>query len=228
MCCNNRTHVIVISTICLIITGIAAMWFGIPTIIAVIHAPADLPSSAVVTVVVPSVIYFLWIASIILSICGACNNNSCLLVPFMICLVLQIIASIGFAIIIGIGRNSTLARKLGIGPGHWIIYIILLLVEIVLSIYFLAVTCNLCGELSSGTVHGSQPGMVLQTYAIPQEGVATNVHGYAPAYVQQAEVATNAHGYAPAYGPQAGVTTNAHGYAPAYGPQGEMQRMGSP
>ena len=188
MCCSNRTHVLVISIICLVLTVISTIWYGLTTVAAFIHGvhQRSLFSSIYggyigVALGVQTMIYVFWITSEILSIVGAVKNNKCLLVPFMVCLALQMLFFIGFAIFV---------FWLAYGPGliYVLIYIIPLLVGLGISIYFLAITIKFHMELSSGRVHGVQPGMVLQPYTVHQGGVPTNGHGYDPAYGPQGQM----------------------------------------
>jgi hypothetical protein len=201
----------------LVLTGISAIWFGFTTVVAFIHGLQigeireieeirkvrdiedkginglhDHQSNSIfaniygrylgLAVVIQSLIYVFWIISEILSIVGAVKNNKCLLVPFMACLALQMLICVGFIVFVGwlFGQAGAFTFAF--------IYIIPLLVALGISIYFLAITIKFHKELSSGRNDGVQPGMVLPPYTIPQGGVATNVHGYVPAYGPQGQV----------------------------------------
>ena len=185
MCCNNRTHVIVISCICLALTGISFLYYGFTTVATFILGYAKYGTnidriyggSEELAVGIQAVIYVFWITSEILSIVGACKNNKCLLVPFMVCLALQILSFIGFGIYIGVLIASARASARNVPFVYALLYIIPLLVALGLSIYFLAINIKFQVELSSGRVGGVQPGMVLQPYTVPQGGVATNAYG---------------------------------------------------
>jgi hypothetical protein len=128
-----------------------------------------------------SLISVFGIISEILSVVGAVKNNKCLLVPFMVCLALQLFTCVVFVVyllvylLVGCSYMHLIEFFL-----YAFIYLIPLLVALGISIYFLAITIKLHNELSSGRMDGIQPGMVLQPYTIPQGGVATNVHGQEP------------------------------------------------
>jgi hypothetical protein len=95
MCCNNPTHVIVMSSISLTLTGISAMWFWVRGIIDG-HLGIGVELQAAIYIS-----YVFSITSQTLSITVPIKNNKCLLVPFMICLVLHIVGCIGVGIFFG-------------------------------------------------------------------------------------------------------------------------------
>ena len=101
MCCNLRTHAMVIAIICLIFTGLGSLNL-ISTFaqFASGHATTSdvytlYGGNITVALGVQIVIYVYWVVSEVLCLVGAIKNNKCLLIPFMICLVLSILACAG-------------------------------------------------------------------------------------------------------------------------------------
>ena len=115
MCCNTRTHVIVILIIYLVLIGISATWFGyIASDILAEHAELCLIEIHLsgcqlhLYVAITAIFYVFWATCEILCIIGAVNNNKCLLVPFMICLSLTIVACFGFGIFSGAAFDKSI------------------------------------------------------------------------------------------------------------------------
>ena len=166
MCCNNRTHVIVISIICLVITGLSALWFGFTTVATFIRGDVDklnyfIDGENIGNVVgIIAVIHPLWITSQSLSIVGAVKNNRWFLLPFMICLILQT-SSCGLSayfIYLGMSDGCYMNFRMKfVCP--WVTHILPLLIATGVSIYFFVITIKFYRELSSGRVDGEQPGI---------------------------------------------------------------------
>ena len=165
MCCNLRTHVIVISilslilTILTILTGLSigpyyGFFWGLAIVVLL-----DLLSGT-------------------LCLIGALKNNKCLLIPFFIIEGLQIMACIGLTIpFVFLANQHT--RKKHTRKGNeeiYYLFIIPLSIALGLRIYFLTIAIKFYQELSSGVVGGRVEGFVLQSYTSPLQaegGVST-------------------------------------------------------
>ena len=168
MCCNHRTHVIVISIVWLILTGLSALGFVVSTVGTFTIGSSNLKdlnqndlNYIHLIVGIQAVMHIFLITSGILSIVGAVKNKKCLLVPFMISMALQILVCIGGGI-----YACVVLDKAGYNASA-LIFIIPLLIGIGISVYFLTIPIILYNELSSGEVGEVRPGMVLRTYTSP-------------------------------------------------------------
>ena len=164
MCCNDRTHVIVISSVWMVLTGISAIWSLIWTVGTYTSGASNLSvvnktfgGHLGLVVGIQAVIHIIWITAEILSIVGAVKNKKWLLVPVMICLALQIVACIGVLTFYGSSR----------------VYINPLLIVLGISFYFVSIAIRLHTELSYGMVSGVRPGMVLKSYTAPSYSALT-------------------------------------------------------
>ena len=145
MCCKLRIHVIVISIISLIITGLAD-WGLISTYI--------LYNNLTLTYV----LCLYWLVSGIMCLAGAIENKRFLLIPFMIGMCLIILICIPWLILTI--YYWVLGRSLeGMTPNLtallFLIYIVILLGP---SIYFLGIVVKFYKELASETVAGQGDG----------------------------------------------------------------------
>ena len=175
MCCNLRTHAMVIAIICLIFTGLGSLNL-ISTFaqFASGHATTSdvytlYGGNITIALGVQILIYVYWVVSEVLCLVGAIKNNKCLLIPFMICLVLTILGCAGatiLMIILGISKVSD-GDADGIGAIFWLLVIIPIGIVLGLSIYFLVIIVKFYNELASGLVDGHREGVVLQPYAPP-------------------------------------------------------------
>ena len=149
MCCNNRTHVIVISTVWLVLTGISAICNLVQTIF--LYGNEDSGRYELnqafggyldLIVGIEATIHIFWITTAVLSIVGAVKNNKYLLIPFMIAMALQIfgciVAEIFFCVLFG---------RLGFTASA-LIYIIPPLIVLGISIYFLRIQTKLFNQLA--------------------------------------------------------------------------------
>ena len=145
MCCKLRIHVIVISIISLIITGLA-YWGLISTYV--------LYNNLTLTYV----LCLYWLVSGIMCLAGAIENKRFLLIPFMIGMCLIILICIPWLILTI--YYWVLGRSLeGMTPNLtallFLIYIVILLGP---SIYFLGIVVKFYKELASETVAGQGDG----------------------------------------------------------------------
>ena len=159
MCCNNRTHVIVISIIWLVLTGISAIRGMVLTILAYtsgdeyishVHKTFGVGLDLYVGILV--VVHIIWITSEILSIVGAVKNKRWLLVPFMICSALQIVGCIGGLIVV----VSVFSGKSD--PASALVCIIPLLILLGISIYFVSIVKRFHDQLSYEGGSAVHPG----------------------------------------------------------------------
>ena len=177
MCCNLRTHSMVISIICLIFTGLGSLNL-ISTFAQFASGRATsgdvytlYGGNITIALGVQIIIYVYWFVSEILGLVGAIKNNKCLLVPFMISLCLTILGCVGVTILMIILGSQSLSHfgPHGGGIGGIILFLIIIPISIVLglSIYFLVIIVKFYNELESGLVAGQREGVVLQPYASP-------------------------------------------------------------
>ena len=177
MCCNLRTHVIAISIVCLIFTGLGSLRL-IGTITSYLSShvtwEADLMfgGSMGIAIGVQILFYAVWILSEILCLIGALKNNKCLLIPFIIVEGLQILVFIGVAILFVFLANQSVDALSNYNydqAGRIFFYfmIIPLLIALGLTIYFLTIAIKFYQELSSGIVGDRTEGVVLQQYTSP-------------------------------------------------------------
>ena len=178
MCCNLRIHAMVISIICLILTGIASLDF-IVTIgkltsghftsneVSTLVGGGVYSPASIFALVVQISISIYWIVSEVLCLAGAIKNNKCLLIPFMIGLCLPILGCVGLIIIMIISgfldaHPHDLYGKMGL-----LIFVIPICIILGLSIYFLVIIVKFYKDLASGIVEGQSEGVVLQTFNSP-------------------------------------------------------------
>ena len=157
MCCNLRTHAMVIAIICLIFTGLGSLNL-ISTFaqFASGHATTSdvytlYGGNITIALGVQILIYVYWVVSEVLCLVGAIKNNKCLLIPFMICLILTILGCAGatiLMIILGISKVSD-GDADGIGAIFWLLVIIPIGIVLGLSIYFLVIIVKFYNELAS-------------------------------------------------------------------------------
>lgn len=199
MCCNLRTHVIVISIICLIFTGLGSLRL-ISTVTTYLSHGVTTEASLMyggsmgLALAVQILLYAVWLVSEILCIIGAMKNNKCMIIPFIIVEGLQIVACIGFVIFFIFLANQSVNAlanfnyndefneqdydHIGKSVGGIFFYflIIPLLIALGLTIYFLTIAIKFYQELSSGVVRGQTDGVVLQPYTTPNtSGVPVGV-----------------------------------------------------
>ena len=187
MCCNLRTHVIVISIILLIFTGLGSLRL-IGTVSSFISSQVTPEANLIyggsigLALAVNILVYGVWFVAEILCLIGALKNNKCLLIPFIIVEGLQIVACIGFAIFFVFLANQSVDELTNINYGNqfddqdferfagsvggifFYFMIIPLLIALGLTIYFLTIAIKFYQELSSGVVGGRTDGVVLQPY----------------------------------------------------------------
>ena len=161
MCCDDRLHLIVVSTVWLILTSLSAICSVVWTVLAYTsesYAMNDinhiLGGNFDVVVGIQAVIHIFWIISAILSIVGAQKNSKWLLVPFMIGMIVQIIFYI--ICIIYVVHEALFA-----------IFIFPLLIPLVISFYFATISIRFHAELSYGGFSGAHTGMALKSYTAP-------------------------------------------------------------
>ena len=180
MCCNLRTHVKVISIICLIATT-----FGFLRLISTgktletfgtleKHLEIDLVDneSAALALGIQIPGFLIGLVSGILCLMGAIKNKKCLLIPFMITQCLIILLCIGlvtFFIYRGITDLNNNNDDNSIAAFFFAMLIPLCLI-VGLAIYFFVIVVKFYNELSSGIIVGQQRGIVLQPNGSP-EGV---------------------------------------------------------
>ena len=186
MCCNLRTHTMVISIVCLILTCLGPLNFISTSSQSASKTPESSPDSSqssdgntgkqfLIELGVQIFIYVYWIVSEISCLVGAIKNNKCLLIPFMICMCLTILGCVGATIylvffgVLGahavgyVGAQSGFLGALGsIGVLAVFLMIIPAFFVLGLSIYFLVIIVKFYKELESGLVNGQRDGLVLQ------------------------------------------------------------------
>ena len=195
MCCNLRTHTIVIAIICLVFTGLGALNL-ISAIGGFLHntvtADANLLYGGNMGLALGTqiLIYTLFLLSDGLCLVGALKNNKCLLWPFFIKMTLQILGLLGLAIFFvvqgakagnyisgEINDQDVRHATISFGALFFFLLLIPLLITISISIYFLVIVVKFYSELSSGVGFGQTEGIVLQPYSSqptgPNTGVAT-------------------------------------------------------
>ena len=191
MCCNLRTHTMVISIICLIFTGLGSL----NLISTVAQSSSGQATSSDVNLFyggnttialgVQILIYVYWVVSEILCLVGASNRyqpgtSKCLLIPFMICMCLTILGCVGVTLLLifygslgahavsHIGSEGNVVGAIGsIGVLAVFLMIIPAIIVLGLSIYFLVIIVKFYKELDSGLVTGQRDGVVLQPLAPP-------------------------------------------------------------
>ena len=178
MCCNLRIHAMVISIICLILTGIASLDFimaigkltsghftsnEVSTLVGGgFYSPAS-----IFALVVQILISIYWIVSEVLCLAGAIKNKKCLLIPFMIGLCLPILGCVGLIILIIISGFLDAHPHDPYGKMGLLIFVIPICIILGLNIYFLVIIVKFYKELASGIVGGQRAGVVLQTFNSP-------------------------------------------------------------
>ena len=152
MCCNLRLQVIVISVICLMITGLA-YWGSI--------YPRMFDGFTYVLYHNFTRTYFLclyWLLSGMTCLAGAIENKRCLLIPFMIGMCQIILGCVIWLIITMycwvFGRHLEGATP-NITALVFLIYISIILTP---SIYILVIVVKFYKELASGTAAGQNDG----------------------------------------------------------------------
>ena len=186
MCCNLRTHTMVISIICLIFTGLGSL----NLISTVAQSSSGQATSSDVNLFyggnttialgVQILIYVYWVVSEILCLVGAIKNNKCMLIPFMICMCLTILGCVGATILLvfygtlgahAVGYVGAQSGVLGAIGSIGVLAVFLMIIPaffvLGLSIYFLVIIVKFYKELESGLVNGQRDGVVLQPLAPP-------------------------------------------------------------
>jgi len=176
MCCNLRTHVIVISIICLVFTGLGSLEL-IGSVTAVISAQVTREANLIyggsneLALGIHILLFATWLVAEILCLIGALKNKKFFLIPFIIVQCLTIVAIVVFVtfFIIMAHKTSADATHESYAAIFFYILVIPLLVVLGLTIYFLTITIKFFQELSSGVVGGRTEGVVLQPYASPTQ-----------------------------------------------------------
>ena len=152
MCCNLRTHVIVLSIVHLSLTFVTGLYFGL-----------SLRRSQDWAIGLHILAHVVLLVSGILCLIGAFKNNKCLLIPSIVVEGLKILACIGgFGFFVFEGHVSL---KHGDRAGFGLlIFGPPLMIELGLTIYFLTIGIKFYQELSSRVVGGRTEGFVLQPY----------------------------------------------------------------
>ena len=178
MCCNLRIHAMVISIICLILTGLASLDF-ILTIgnlarghfasneVSTLVGGGVYSHASIFALVVQILFSIYWIVSEVLCLAGAIKNSKCLLIPFMIGLCLPILGCIGLIILMIISGYLDGHPHDPYGKMDLLIFMIPICIILGLSIYFLVMIVKFYKELASGIVDGQREGVVLQTFNSP-------------------------------------------------------------
>ena len=192
MCCNLRTHVMVISIICLILTCLGPLNFISTSSQSASKTQKSSPDSsqssdantggnvAIINLGVQIFIYVYWVVSEILCLVGASNRyqpgtSKCLLIPFMICMCLTILGCVAATILIvfygtlgahAVGYVGSQSGVLGAIGSIGVLAVFLMIIPaffvLGLSIYFLVIIVKFYKELESGFVNGQREGVVLQ------------------------------------------------------------------
>ena len=147
--CRLQTNVLVISSLCLLFTGFSFGYSAKKVILSISH-PNGLVSVIGIGILVLNVF---GITSQILSIVGSSKNNKCLLIPFIIWLVLQLLAYIGC----GIYNRTQICHA------HYSVQLTLFIplsIGFGITIYFLVIVLQFYKELASRS--RGQPEIVLQ------------------------------------------------------------------
>ena len=160
MCSSLQTHVIFISSLCLLLTGFLVIF---KEIFFISH-----PNERVAGI---GSVILIWdvfaMTSQILSIVGSRKNNKCLLIPFIISLVLQLLWYIGLCICYG-----TLIRH-----AHDVAAVATMFMSSVLGFglttYFLVIVVQFYNALLSRA--SLQPEIELQPYTRPAGGEYSTV-----------------------------------------------------
>ena len=177
MCCNLRTHVIVIAIIMLIFTGLGSLRL-IGTVTAYLYRQLTWEAQFIyggsmgLALGVQILLYAAWLVSEVLCLIGALKNNKFLLIPFIIVEGLQILIFIGFIILFVFLANQSVDALSDynfeqIGRIFFYFLLIPLLIALGLTIYFLTIAIKFYQELSSGVVCDQTEGVVLQPYISP-------------------------------------------------------------
>ena len=96
MCCNLQTHVKVIAIVCIILRGLGLLCTALPLVFS---ATESGPPNAALALGGSMLAQSFWLVCDVLCLRGATKKNKCLLIPFMICQCLAILACIGFGIV---------------------------------------------------------------------------------------------------------------------------------
>ena len=123
MCCNLQTHTIVISSLCLLFTGFSSAITGL-RVIPLLFLPV--PYSLIPLALLIWILFA--IISEIMSIVGASRKNERQLIPFIITLVLEILAYFGLGVYYGTTNDHPDGYEIG---G--------LSIGVVMRVYFLVV-----------------------------------------------------------------------------------------
>ena len=165
----------VISIICLILTGLASLDFIITIgkltsghftsneVSTLVGGGVYSPAS-IFALVVQILISIYWIVSEVLCLAGAIRNNKCLLIPFIIGLCLPILGCVGLIILVIISGFLDAHPHDPYGKMGLLIFVIPICIVLGLSIYFLVIIVRFYKELASGIVDGQREGVVLQTF----------------------------------------------------------------
>ena len=178
MCWNLRIHAMVISIICLILTGLASLDFIITIgklssghftsneVSTLLGGGVYSPASVFLLVLQISISIY-WIVSEVLCLAGAIKNNKCLLIPFMIGLCLPILGCVGLIILMIIYGFLDAHPHDPYGKIDLLVRMIPICIILGFSIYFLVIIVKFYKELASGIVDGQREGVVLQTFDSP-------------------------------------------------------------
>jgi len=175
MCCNLRTHVIVVSIICLVFTGLGSFEL-IGSVTAVIAAQATAEANLLyggsleLALGIHILLFATWFVSEVLCLIGAIKNKKLFLIPFIVVQCLTIVAIVVFVIFfIILAQKPSADEYESYAPIFFYILIIPFLIALGLTIYFMTITIKFYQELSSGVVGGQTEGVVLQPYASPTQ-----------------------------------------------------------
>ena len=183
-CCSLRTHTKVIAIICIILTALGAL-----NLIGTVGAFNAGTTDAVTTdallfyggdmgiaLAVQIPIYVFCIVSDVLCLFGAIKSNKCFLVPFIVKMVLLIIADVVIVIlfiILGANAGSLIAGSTNdrdmqnvvgtFGAMLFFLLLIPLLIGIGIAIYFLVIVVRYFKEISSDMVTNSEPSSQSRT-----------------------------------------------------------------
>ena len=171
-CCSLRTHTKVIAVICLIFTlGAAGTIGGLmaktrDTVTTDERLDNGGNMGGALAIQIP--IYLVSIMCDVLCLVGAIKGNKCMLVPFMVKMVLLILADAAVAILLivsggmvgsfitGSTNDSNVQSLAGALSATIFILLIPLLIGIGIAIYFLVIVVRYFKELSSGGVSNSE------------------------------------------------------------------------
>ena len=152
MCCDRRTHVIILSSVLLGVTGCSYILYVFRYLSLMISQRVTTPTDNLDTMGIPIAIFVFILITEILCIVGAVKNNKCLLIPIMIYLVLQIFAGIGLTIFLGVYFGPTVLMAL---------FVISMIMAVGISTYTLTIVIKFYRELSFGIACGEQTGLEL-------------------------------------------------------------------